>query len=313
MNFSDTIESPDGISDIKSIIDSAKSMSSTYGSVSRQAEQAEKTTTTVNEWQDTGLDVTKTKIICESDNQTYTSDDHGLTFKKYDTTLNQYDNRQINICNSTISITDDNWETVKTAIGFYYYFDPSTHKLKSTYGVNGETIIGKLILGENLGIYNSSNNLTFDTNGLIITNGVNTITANPNNNNQLVSISRTHNGSTENIFYVGSDGVLHIVGDGTGLDLNANKVKVAFNRISQYIQIEDYQNKASFDIYDSSNNILMRLNRAGLSLYGKYEGDNNNYILTSQTSSGSWYYYKGVRIGKIGTKMTIPLEDCCSV
>lgn len=301
VNFSDTIESPDGISDIKSIIDSAKSMSSTYGTVTRQAEHADKTTTTVNEWQDNGLNVTKTKIICESDNQTYTSDDHGLTFKKYDTTLNQYDNRQINICNSTISITDDNWETVKTAIGFYYYFDPSTHELKSTYGVNGETIIGKLILGENLGIYNSSNNMTFNNNGLIITNGVNTFTVNPNNNNKLLSISKTQNNTTADVFYVGSDGVLHIVGDGTGLDLHADKVRVAFNNISQYIKLEPFENKASFDIYDNSNNILMRLNSSGLSLYGKYTGDNTNYLLSQQNSTGSWYYYKNARIGKIGT------------
>ena len=322
VNFSDTIESPDGISDIKSIIDSAKNMSSTYGSVSRQAEQAEKTTTTVNEWQDTGLDVTKTKIICESDNQTYTSDDHGLTFKKYDTTLNQYDNRQINICNSTISITDDNWETVKTAIGFYYYFDPSTHKLKSTYGVNGETIIGKLILGENLGIYNTSNNMTFDTNGLIITNGINTFTVNPNNANKLLSISKTENNVTNDLFYVDNNGRLHISGDGTGLDLSTDKVKFAFNNISQYIQFEDYNNTASICIYDSDNSatkeILMRLNAdgfnlydnntllmqmysTGFSLYGKYLGDDTNYLLTRLTSTGTWYYYKYQTIGKIGT------------
>lgn len=322
IDFSDTTITPDSITDIKSIIDSAKSISTTYNSVARQAEKSTETTKTVKEWQDTGLNTEKTKVICKSDNQSYTSDEHGITFKKHDPVSNTDDNCQLSISNSTIYITNNNWETVKTAIGFIHYFDPVTGKLKSTYGVSADTIIGKLILGESLGIYNTSNNMTFDTNGLIITNGINTFTVNPNNANKLLSISKTENNVTNDLFYVDNNGRLHISGDGTGLDLSTDKVKFAFNNISQYIQFEDYNNTASICIYDSDNSatkkILMRLNAdgfnlynnntllmqmysTGFSLYGKYLGDDTNYLLTSLTSTGTWYYYKYQTIGKIGT------------
>ena len=40
--------------------------------------------------------------------------------------------------------------------------------MKYDYGVNAKILIGKLILGESLGIYNSSNSLSFDENGFVI-------------------------------------------------------------------------------------------------------------------------------------------------
>ena len=50
---------------------------------------------------------------------------------------------------------------------------------------------------------------------------------------------------------------------GTLITQNASNVKIAWNSISQYVQFEDYNNKASFGIYDSTNastkKILLRL------------------------------------------------------
>ena len=75
-------------------------------------------------------------------------------------------------------------------------------------GVLAETIVGKFILGETLGIYNNNDSLTFDANGLKITNGINTFTVNPNDNSGLLKISK----GSEDIFYVDNNGNLNMTG-----------------------------------------------------------------------------------------------------
>ena len=72
-----------------------------------------------------------------------------------------YEDTQLKIVNSTLAITDDNWKTVKTAIGGFYYYDVETGELKYAYGVNAETVVGKLILGENMRLVNAGNTLSF--------------------------------------------------------------------------------------------------------------------------------------------------------
>ena len=61
-------------------------------------------------------------------------------------------------------------KTSKTAIGKFHYIDPKTNRLETVYGVNGEALIGKVILGENLGIYANNGRLTFDENGFVVSN-----------------------------------------------------------------------------------------------------------------------------------------------
>ena len=207
VGFSDVLKVLDSLSGMKEVVSQVRSMATSYDSVQRQASQGFKSSNTVSDWVENGLDATNTMIIGGADNQTQTWDEHGMLFKRYDDISDSYSDTQLKIINSTISITDDNWETVKTAIGRYFYFDPVTHELKEAYGVNGETIIGKLILGENLGIYSDNNSLTFDRNGLVITNGVNTFTVNPNSNT-LLSLSS----KSKQLLYATKDGDLVFAG-----------------------------------------------------------------------------------------------------
>lgn len=112
------------------------------------------------------------------------------------------------IIGSGTYVTDNNWGSVKAAIGKYIYKDPTTQEMKATMGVLAETIVGKFILGETLGIYNNNDSLTFDANGLKITNGINTFTVNPNDNSGLLKISK----GSEDIFYVDNNGNLNMTG-----------------------------------------------------------------------------------------------------
>lgn len=201
VDFSDVLRVINGVSDSKSIFDKATSITTSYDYVQRQAEQGSKSNQVVNSWTNNGLDVTKTKILSNAEGQTQTWDEHGLLLRKYDSITESYDNEQMSILNSSILITNDNWETAKTAVGGYYYNDPVTGELKYTYGINAETLVGNLILGENLGIYTDNGSLTFNNNGLKITNGLNTFSVNPNSK-KLLSLLKNDN----EIFGVDEDG-----------------------------------------------------------------------------------------------------------
>lgn len=99
---------------------------------------------------------------------------NGLLFRKWNDETGDYYPEQMRIINKTITFTTDNWKTVRTAIGEYHYIDTKTGKVVETYGVNAETLIGKLILGEQIELTNKSGSMVFNENGLIIdsqTNG----------------------------------------------------------------------------------------------------------------------------------------------
>lgn len=180
VEFSDVIKCGDDLSDLKSVLGQASSIATSYQSVERQATQGSNSNRIIKTWFEDGLNATLTKIMSDADNQNMTFDNHGLLMRKFDDVTENYSREQLRILNSTILITDDNWVTAKTAIGKFFYVDPMTGNLKQAYGVNGETIVGKMIIGQSLAIYNTDNTLKFDENGLMITNDTNTFIVNPN-------------------------------------------------------------------------------------------------------------------------------------
>lgn len=186
VEFSDVIKIKNGITDVKSILSQASSMATSYHSVQRQANQGEKSNTVLSNWISNGLKTTNTKIV-GADNQNQVWDKNGILCRQYEPITDTYSDEQLKIINSTIAITDNNWETTKTAIGKYYHADPTTGESKTSYGVIGETIVGKMILGESLGLYNSDNSMSFDDNGFVVKNDINTFAINPNSDSLLTA------------------------------------------------------------------------------------------------------------------------------
>ena len=219
VEFSDVMKLNSTTKNIQGVIEQAAKMATSYDSVQKQAEQGKKSNAILDGWSQKGMDVTNTKIIQGSDNQTQTWDEHGMLFRKYDAVTDDYNDTQLKIVNSTMAITDDNWKTVKTAVGEYYYFHPETKKLTKAYGVNAEVLVGNLILGEQLGIYNETGTLKFNNDGFEISNGINSFKVNPNED-ILLSISN----NDEKILYVDDQGRLYISGDGSGIDISGNIV-----------------------------------------------------------------------------------------
>lgn len=208
--FSDVKSVSDGISDIESILNQAASMSTSYGYVARQAEQGKNGSDTLSNWVAEGLDLTNVKIMSAADSQDIVWDKHGMLFREYDPVSETYNPCQLKIINSTMSITDDEWETVKTAIGKYVYVHPGTQKVTTAFGINAETLVGKFILGEYLGIYNETGSLSFDSDGFMVTNGSNSLRADPDPDDGIIfAVSN----SEKDVLFIDEKGNVNIVSD----------------------------------------------------------------------------------------------------
>jgi RNase P/RNase MRP subunit p29 len=213
VEFSDVTKIKNSITDIENVLSQASSMATSYGYVKRQASQGEKSNSVLINWIENGLNATNTKIIT-TENQNQVWDKNGILCREYDPITDTYNDEQLKIINSTIAITDDNWKTTKTAIGKYYYIDPNTRELKGAYGVNGETIVGKLLIGERLDIVNDNGNLEFGADGLVVKNDKNIVSINPSEE----SVFNISNDSG-NIFSLNDKGELVIVGNITASNL----------------------------------------------------------------------------------------------
>lgn len=170
VDFSDVTKIRDGVTDLEGILNQASSMASSYDSIAHQVDKSKESDEMVRQWFENGLDLTNMKIIAGASNQNFVQDKNGLLIRSYDDIAEDFSPEQMKLVNATLAITDDGWKTIKAAIGRYYYTDPLTGETTKAYGVNAETLIGKIILGNNLGIYSEDaySSMTFDNRGLIL-------------------------------------------------------------------------------------------------------------------------------------------------
>lgn len=215
VTFSDVLKSLDELSDQQSIINKMTSITGSYNYTQHQASQGSKSNEQIEDWHNKGIDLTSLNIINDAANQDVIMDDHGILCRQFNEDTQLYNETQLKILNTTIAITDDNWLTTKTAVGKFYYKDPVDNQIKSAYGINGELLMGNLIIGQQLGIYADDNSMTFDSDGLTITNDVNTLSVNPNSDNLFVLSNQN-----ADLIYVGTNGELHIKGNGDIQSLN---------------------------------------------------------------------------------------------
>ena len=171
VEFSDTVGVNSTVKSVQGVLSQASSMATSYPAVSRQAKQGKESNDVLNSWVSNGLDSTNVRILGGAQGQTQHWDGHGMLFREYDSAANEYSPEQMKIVNSTMAITNDNWKTVKTAIGKFHYIDPADGQEKIGYGVNGEVLIGKLILGERISLSNPEGSLSFNNDGLVVVNG----------------------------------------------------------------------------------------------------------------------------------------------
>lgn len=111
--------------------------------------------------------LTKDAVLA-SNNQEIIIDDTGILGRML-LEDGSYDDKQIKITNQTIVFTDDGWETSRTAIGNFLFNNPLTSEVESHYGVIADSLIGSMVLSEEVGIYNTDNSITLDKNGFTMT------------------------------------------------------------------------------------------------------------------------------------------------
>ena len=207
VTFSDVTKIQGGYSDIESILNQASSMATSYDYVARQSKAGKSAREIVDGWVDRGLALTTQKIINDADNQSITMDSNGLLCKEYDSITDTFNDNQVKIINKGLYITNDNWKTAKAGIGAFTYTDPKSKKVVSSYGVIADTIVGKIILSENVGIYNSGNSVQIDKDGFVVTFPSSNI---PDN---IFKIRKeTTTGEYQNLLYVDEKGDLTLSG-----------------------------------------------------------------------------------------------------
>lgn len=201
------------------------------------------------------LDATRNKLVNNKDKPTFTVDGTGL---RASSLQNQ---RGIWLTNDTLAFSDDNFETVKTAIGLI-----PLDNGRSTYGVNAETLIGKAIFGSELTLTNEDNSMTFDGAGLTVENTTNLIKISPEDG---ILIKKKSDGS--NLFYADTQGNLKLAG---------------FEITKDYIRSTDSLHKIRLNSDGTAQIGMMTVNELSTNFEGNIYAKNIQYGGSYGTLSG---------------------------
>lgn len=214
IEFSDVQKTATGVSDTESLMSQVSSMSTSYDSVKRQAEQGSETKKTLTGWTYDGLALTKLKIVDNAQSQNITWDEHGILCREYLPITDSYTDKQLKIINRGLYLTDDNWLTSKTGIGDFMYYDPETGEMVEAYGVIADTLVGHLMLSEKVAIYDMNNSIMMDRHGLVIT------TNNPDGEGATASftirkknVDEEGNATYDDVVYIDNEGNAHFKGE----------------------------------------------------------------------------------------------------
>lgn len=223
VEFSDVTYGLDYMSDTQSILAQAQSMATSYSMVQHQANKGNNANKQIMDMVENGLNLTNKRIVNAADNQNMVVDESGLLMREKNEFGDDYSAEQTKIINHGFYYTNDGWKTVKTGLGKYIYYDPETGTYKEDYGIIAHKIVGNIILGNELGIYNTSGSVKIDQNGVTITADA------ADTNKDLFTLQRKNeDGSYTKYVYVDDDGNIKI--DGRHIQMSAGE------------DIDDYMN-----------------------------------------------------------------------
>lgn len=153
VEFSDVTKIKNGVTDVQSVFEQASSMATSYSSVQRQANQGTDAKGTISNWLSDGLNSANVRIQ-SNDSEDITLTRHGLLARSYDDITETYSPEQLRITHNIMAYTDDNWRTVKQAIGkhdYKAYDDESKAFVKKTgYGVTSDFLNAAYVGGSQM-------------------------------------------------------------------------------------------------------------------------------------------------------------------
>ena len=159
VEFSNVTVSHTIVSDVKDILNSAKSMATTYKYNAQKASLGDDAYKTSKEFYRTGLVSAMDRIKTNTD-ETITWGPFGILAREYDDTTNDYKDEQLQITHNVIAFTKDGWNTASMAMGKQTYTAYDKDKFiyndyNEDYGmnarfmqagqVNGSQMIGGII------------------------------------------------------------------------------------------------------------------------------------------------------------------------
>lgn len=166
VEFSDVTKIKNGTTDIQDILSRASSMATSYDSVQRQASKGNNAQSTINQWVKDGLNTALVQIQ-SNDNEDIQLTKNGLLCRTFDDVTGTWSPKQLKLTHNIMAYTDDDWSTVRQAIGEhdYKYYNENKQLVNGTgYGltadfvtagyISGSQIIGGDIYSDNFSVTN---------------------------------------------------------------------------------------------------------------------------------------------------------------
>ena len=153
VEFSDVTKIKNGITDVESILSQASSMATSYDSVQKQAKQGNDAQGTIDKWLTNGLNTALVQIQ-NNDSEDIIITKNGLLGRSYSDITETYSPEQIKLTHNIIAYTDDNWKSVRQAIGKHDYvlYDEGQGKFvdKTGYGVSANFLTAGVVSGSQI-------------------------------------------------------------------------------------------------------------------------------------------------------------------
>ena len=200
----------------------------------------------VTSYMKTALNLANQSIKATEDNE-FTFGSYGIKGRQKsdeDGNINGYSPEQLWISNNKICFTNDGWTTTKAVFGKVLVGG------KESYGLIADSIVGSLIMGNNLIISNSNKTFTMNEKGLTVKND--TITMNMNPDSGFGIVKKTGAGNI-GVFNVDKSGNLTITG---------GKIIVGDGATTGYV-IDGAAGTMTSIKVDSAGRPLFRLNADG--------------------------------------------------
>ena len=152
VEFSTVSKAQNLVSDIQQIVQSAKSMSTNFSYVAKQAGKGNTAKSDVDDWLNNGLN--SAMINVRNSDDSMLMNENGILCRYLDEDTGEYSPKQLRIFHNGIVLTKDNWQTVSQAIGEHTYtiYNPNTNDTENYtgYGVSADFLTSLYITGKTL-------------------------------------------------------------------------------------------------------------------------------------------------------------------
>ena len=153
VEFSDVTKIKNSITDVQNVLEQASSVASSYDAVTRQAKKGNVAKGTIEQWIDEGLNAANVQIQ-SNDSEEVLLTKSGLLARSYDDITGTYSPEQLKITHNIMAYTDDNWQTVRQAIGKHEYnlYNKDENKFVDEigYGMNADFVVAGVVSGSQI-------------------------------------------------------------------------------------------------------------------------------------------------------------------